>query len=76
MATQIMSRAELLSLPVSMDLVTAARALGIGRTKAHELARTGNFPVRVLRLGNKYRVARADLFRVLGEVSDLGDGVA
>jgi hypothetical protein len=62
-----MDRAELLALPVSFDLVTAARALHLGRTKAHELARRGEFPVRVLRLGNRYRVTRADLLRFLGE---------
>jgi hypothetical protein len=58
---------ELLALPVSMDLVTAGRALGIGRTKAHELVRAGAFPVRVLRIGHAYRVTRADLLHVLGE---------
>lgn len=61
-----MSRQELLALPVSVDLVTAGRALGMGRTVAYELARQGEFPVRVLRLGNKYRVPTADLLDVLG----------
>lgn len=59
---------ELDALPVSVDLVTAGRALGLGRTKAHELVRAGTFPVPVLRLGRRYRVMRADLRRVvLGE---------
>ncbi|MFF0249644.1 hypothetical protein ACWEU6_17870 [Streptosporangium sandarakinum] len=57
---------ELLALPVAVDLVTAGRAWGIGRTKAHELARRGEFPCPVLRLGNAYRVTRADLLRSLG----------
>jgi hypothetical protein len=67
---QGMTRAELLALPVSVDLLVAARALGLGRTFAYELARSGDFPVRVLRLGNRYRVARADLLRALGEADE------
>jgi hypothetical protein len=60
-----MSVAELLALPVSMDLVTAARAFGIGRTKAHQLARDGAFPCPVLRVGHSYRVTRTALLRAL-----------
>lgn len=65
-----MRRHELLALPSSVDLVTAGRALGIGRTKAYELARADELPVKVLRLGNAYRVATADLLRVLGIEED------
>lgn len=65
--SKTLTRGELRALPVSVDLVTAGRAFGIGRTKSHELARTGRFPVRVLRLGARYRVTRADLLRALGE---------
>jgi hypothetical protein len=61
-----MSRRELLALPAAVDLVTAGRALGLGRTKSHELARAGEFPVRVLRLGRAYRVATADVLALLG----------
>lgn len=57
---------EVLELPVSVDLETAGQCFGIGRTKAHELARNGEFPCKVLRLGVKYRVTRAELLRVLG----------
>jgi predicted DNA-binding transcriptional regulator AlpA len=60
-----MTRAELLSLPASIDLLTAARALGIGRTTAYQLARAGEFPVKVLRLGTRYRVATSALLVVL-----------
>jgi predicted DNA-binding transcriptional regulator AlpA len=63
----LMDRAELLSLPVSVDLPTAARAIGVGRTLAYAMAKRGEFPVRVLRLGASYRVPRADLLRFLGE---------
>lgn len=65
-----MTRDELLALPVSFDLLVAARALGIGRTSAYDMAKRDKFPVRVLRLGNRYRVTRADLLRVLGVADD------
>ncbi len=61
-----MSVPELLALPPAVDLPTAGRAWGLGRTKAHELARAGQFPCPVLRLGHAYRVTRADLLRSLG----------
>ncbi len=46
--------------------MTAARILGIGRTKAYELARSGEFPCLVIRVGDLYRVSTADLLRLLG----------
>lgn len=57
---------ELRALPSVVDLVTAGKALGMGRTKSHELARRGEFPVRVLRLGQRYRVSTAELRNFLG----------
>jgi hypothetical protein len=38
-------------LPVVVDLPTAARLLGIGRTSAYELVRTGQWPTPVIRGG-------------------------
>lgn len=67
---------ELHNLPSVVDLVTAGRAFGIGRTKSHELVRAGEFPVPVLRLGNSYRVTRAALLRALGESPADGAGTA
>jgi excisionase family DNA binding protein len=58
---------ELLALPVVVPLwPDAADALGIGRTSIYDLARRGELPVRVLRLGNQWRVPAAELRRVLG----------
>lgn len=71
-----MTVAELHALPVTVDLATAARALGIGRTKAHELARADEFPVAVLRLGRKYRVTRADLIKLVSGTNDLDRSTA
>jgi predicted DNA-binding transcriptional regulator AlpA len=61
-----MTRAELLDLPVTVSIAIAARALGLGRSTAYELARRDEFPCRVLHIGNSYRVPTADLLRVLG----------
>ncbi|WNM34970.1 helix-turn-helix domain-containing protein [Streptomyces sp. Li-HN-5-11] len=61
-----MTRDELLSLPVTVDVETAGRAFGVGRTVAYRMVRDGEFPVPVLRVGNKYRVSSAELWRALG----------
>lgn len=62
----VMSPEELFALPVSVPLVIAARAFGLARTKAHELARSGDFPCRVIRVGQRYRVPRSALLEALG----------
>ncbi|MFC9852927.1 hypothetical protein ACFVIN_30395 [Streptomyces prasinus] len=61
-----MSRDELLALPVAVDLDTGNRALGLGRSKGYELAKRGEYPCKVLRLGNAYRAVTADLLELLG----------
>jgi hypothetical protein len=50
----------------TVDLMTAARALGLGRTKAYELARRDQFPCRVIRIGETYRIPTAGLLELLG----------
>ena len=50
--------------------MTAARILGIGRTKAYELARRGEFPCLVIRVGDLYRVSTPDLLRLLSTGTD------
>ena len=62
-----MTRAELDDLPPVVRLwPTAARALGIGRTVAYDLAKRDALPFPVLTIGSQYRVATAELRRVLG----------
>ena len=56
-----MDEDHLRQLPVVVDLVTAASVLGIGRTTAYELVRTGRWPTPILRLGNRIRVPAAAL---------------
>jgi hypothetical protein len=43
-------------LGATTDVETAGAILGIGRTKAYELAKTDNFPVRLIRIGRRYLV--------------------
>ena len=43
-------------LGMTTDVATAGAILGIGRSKAYELAKTGEFPVNVLRVGRRYLV--------------------
>lgn len=66
MSSRALTMAELGELPAVTDIVTAGRALGIGRTKAYELARAGEFPCRILRIGNSYVVPTAELHALLG----------
>lgn len=54
------------SLGVMTNVETAAQILGIGRTVAYRLAKDGQFPVQVLRIGHSYRVPVLRLLELLG----------
>lgn len=69
MTTRGMSVRELLALPVAVTLDDANRALSVGRSNGYAMAKTGEYPVPVLRLGRAYRVKRSDLLNYLG-ISD------
>ena len=60
-----MSEDDLRELPVVVDLLTAAAVLGVGRTTAYELVRTGCWPTPVLRLGHRIRIPTAALRELL-----------
>jgi hypothetical protein len=64
--TRPLTLAEIADLPAVTDLVTAGRALGLGRTKAYELARAGQFPCPVIRAGKNWMVPTAGLLALLG----------
>lgn len=66
---QAMTLSEVATLPTVVDLMTAARALGIRRTTAYALARGGSFPCPVFRAGASYRVPTSGLLRLLGLVT-------
>jgi hypothetical protein len=53
------------ALGMTTDLETAATILEIGRTLAFELAKTGQFPVRILRLGRRTRISVPELIAYL-----------
>lgn len=64
-ASNALCRDEILRLPAVIDIETAAKAFGLGRTTAYALAKVGNFPCEVIKAGRSYRVITADLLRVL-----------
>jgi hypothetical protein len=57
---------DVLALPVTVDLLTAGEVLGMRRNATYQTARDGRFPVPLIRVGSRYRVAAADLRRALG----------
>lgn len=66
MTAKPLTVAEVMALPAVVDIVVAGRAFGLGRTTAYALARRGQFPCRVVRVGSAYRVPTAELRRELG----------
>ncbi|HUC27889.1 MAG TPA: DNA-binding protein [Streptosporangiaceae bacterium] len=65
-AVRGMTLAEVMMLPAVTDLISAGKALGMGRTRSYELARAGTFPCRVMRAGRTYQVPTAGLLTLLG----------
>lgn len=61
-----MTADEVRALPAVVDLPTAARVLGLGRSAAYELVRTGAWPTPVLRLGKLIKVPSAPLAELVG----------
>ena len=71
---------QVLSLPVTMDIVDAARAWGLSRSTTYDLARQDALPFPAIRTGppptggrrapTRYQVRRADLLESLG-IEDL-----
>ena len=62
-----MTRDELLALPSVLDVPTAGRVLGIGRSLAYELVRAGAWPTTALRVGKLIRIPSALLLRLVDE---------
>lgn len=56
---------DLTKLPPTVDIVTAARILGVGRTVAYELVREGAWPTPVIHVGRKIRVPTAPLLAMV-----------
>ena len=51
---------------MTTDVATAGAILGIGRSKAYERAKRGEFPVTVLRIGRRYLVPTSAILALLG----------
>jgi hypothetical protein len=61
--------ADVLALPVTIDVPTAGKCWGLGRDGSYRAARDGTFPVPVLPIGWRLVVTRASLLTALG-ISD------
>lgn len=66
MRRPVWSVADVQALGVRTDVPTAGRVLGMGSVTAYDMARRGDFPVPVLKLGRKYVVPVAGLLTALG----------
>ena len=53
-------------LGLTTDVATAGAILGIGRSKAYQLAKNGEFPITILRVGRRYLVPTNALLTLLG----------
>ncbi|MDR7320840.1 MULTISPECIES: helix-turn-helix domain-containing protein [Catenuloplanes] len=51
---------------MTTDVETAGAILGIGRSKAYQLAKADEFPVRLLRIGRRYVVPIPSILELLG----------
>ncbi len=60
------------ALGTTTDIVTAGAVLGIGRTTAYQLARDGEFPVPVTRVGRRFIVGVPHLLRAIGAAETTG----
>ncbi|MGY1865278.1 hypothetical protein [Nocardia gipuzkoensis] len=61
-----MQEEELRALPVMVSFENAYKALGISRAPAYKAAQTGEFPIPLRRVGNRYKAAKGDILRYLG----------
>ena len=55
MDSAALTRRYVMALPPTVSLQTANRILSLGRSTGYGLAKRGEYPCRVLKLGNAYR---------------------
>ena len=65
-----MTLAQVRQLPATVDVPTAASALGISRSTLYEAIRLGSSPVKTLTVQRRVVVITADLIRVVGGGGD------
>lgn len=64
-----MSDADLRALPPVFPLALAAEPLDLSRSAIYALAKSGDLPIPVLRVGSRMKVRRCDLLAFLGVVA-------
>ena len=65
-----MTRDELDALPPVLDVPTAAKVLGIGRSLAYDLVRRGEWPSTVIHVGKLIKIPSAPLLRLIESKGD------
>jgi predicted DNA-binding transcriptional regulator AlpA len=70
-----MTRAELLALPATLDVETAAKAIGVSRTQAYQLIRHNNWPTPVRRVGRLIKIPTEPILEFLGIARDTAPNV-
>jgi excisionase family DNA binding protein len=66
----ILTADEIRLLPPALTVEQAAGLLRIGRSKAYQAVKSGEWPTRVVRVGRCIRIPTADVLRLLGLPSD------
>jgi excisionase family DNA binding protein len=56
---------EVRALPPTTDVPIASQYLGVSKSYGYELCARGEFPCRVIKVGNRYRVVTASLLALL-----------
>ncbi len=51
--------------PATVDVPTAGAVFGLSRSHSYDLVSRGEFPVRVIKVGRRYRVLTASIIGVL-----------
>ncbi len=64
-AAKRLTLAEIRGLPATVDVETAAAAIGISRSTAYEAIRAGTFPARVITVSRRRLVITATLIALL-----------
>ena len=65
MTARRLTLAEIRKWPATVDVETAAAALGVSRSTAYEAIRTNSFPVRVITVSRRKVVVTAQLLALL-----------
>ena len=72
-ATQLQpTLAEIKTWPPTVDIPTAALALGVSRSALYEAVRSGRCPVESITVGRRTRILTADLIRTLEGTARIG----